>query len=81
MKVIIREIKAVRNMGGNRTVKTQGINNNRQCLFNLENKKAKGDFDYAEEHNHTKHNYMLEDLIGDALDLSDNERQMLCRVE
>ena len=35
----------------------------------------------AEEHNHSKYNYMLEDLIGDALDLSENERQMLCRVE
>ena len=23
----------------------------------------------------------MEDLIGDALDLSDNERQMICRVE
>ena len=34
-------------MGGNRTVKTQGINNNRQCLFYLENKKAKGDFYYG----------------------------------
>ena len=50
--------------------------NKRTCLDLLESI-----FDYAEEHNHTKHNYMLEDLIGDALDLSDNERQMLCRVE
>ena len=50
--------------------------NKRMCLDLLESI-----FDYAEEHNHTKHNYMLEDLIGDVLDLSDNERQMLCRVE
>ena len=50
--------------------------NKRMCLDLLESI-----FDYTEEHNHTKHNYMLEDLIGDALDLSDNERQMLCRVE
>ena len=50
--------------------------NKRMCLDLLESI-----FDYAEEHNHTKYNYMLEDLIGDALDLSDNERQMLCRVE
>ena len=50
--------------------------NKRMCLDLLESI-----CDYAEEHNHTKHNYTLEDLIGDALDLSDDERQMLCRVE
>lgn len=50
--------------------------NKRMCLDLLESI-----FDYATEHNYTKHNYMLEELIGDALDLSDNERQMLCRVE
>ena len=50
--------------------------NKRMCLDLLESI-----FDYAEEHNHSKFNYMLEDLIGDVLDLSDNERQMLCRVE
>lgn len=48
----------------------------RTCLDLLENI-----FDYAEKHNHTKYNYMLEDLIGDVLDLSDNERKMLCKVE
>ena len=50
--------------------------NKRMCLDLLESI-----FDYAEEHNHSKYNYMLEDLIADVLDLSDNERQMLCRVE
>lgn len=38
-------------------------------------------FDYAEKHNHSKHNYMLEDLVGDVLDLLGNERQFLCRTE
>lgn len=50
--------------------------NKRMCLDLLESI-----FDYAEKHNHTKYNYMLEDLIGDALDLSDNEKEMLFRVE
>ena len=49
VKVMLsREIKVVRNMGGNHTVSAQGINNNSQCFFYLENKKAKGDFDYEQ---------------------------------
>ena len=39
-------------MGGSRTVRTQGINNNRQCLFNLENKKV--------EHYERMVDYMME---------------------
>lgn len=52
------------------------ILNKRTCLDLLESI-----FDYAEERNCSKYNYILEDLIRNALDLSDNERQMLCRVE
>ena len=41
-------------MGGNRTARTQGINNNRQCLFYLENYLEeivqKGDFDYGKHY-------------------------------
>ena len=50
--------------------------NKRACLDLLESI-----FDYAEEHNHSKYNYMLEDLLGDTFDFTDSEREMLFRVE
>lgn len=48
----------------------------RTCLNLLESI-----YDYAEKNNHCIHNYILEDLIGDALSLTDNERKILCNVE
>ena len=41
--MLSREIKAVKNMVMNRTANTQGINNNRQCLFYLENNKTESE--------------------------------------
>lgn len=50
--------------------------NKRMCLDLLDSI-----FDYAERHNCSKYNYTLEELIINVLDLSDNEKEMLFRVE
>lgn len=50
--------------------------NKRTCLDLLESI-----YDYAAQNNYCVHNYILEDLIGDALNLTDNERKMFCNVE
>lgn len=50
--------------------------NKRACLDLLESI-----YDYAEKHNHSKYNYMLEDFLGDTFDFTDDEREMLFRVE
>lgn len=50
--------------------------NRRMCLDLLESI-----YDYAEKNNQGIHNYILEELIGDALSLTENERKMICNVE